>query len=99
VASSARGLVRRPGKTKPAGGLFIWAELPSSIDTTVLLKEALQENVAFVPGDAFHADGTGHNTMRLNFTNTTEKQITEGIDRLRRVIARAQQRAGQPVSV
>jgi 2-aminoadipate transaminase len=85
--------------TKPAGGLFIWAELPPSIDTTVLLQEALDEKVAFVPGDAFHADGTGHNTMRLNFTNTTERQIAEGIARLGRVIARAQQRASPPVSV
>ena len=85
--------------TKPAGGLFIWAELPSSIDTTVLLQEALEEKVAFVPGDAFHADGTGRNTMRLNFTNTTEKQIAEGITRLGRVIARAQQRASLPVRV
>jgi DNA-binding transcriptional MocR family regulator len=37
--------------------------------------------------------------MRLNFTNTTEKEIGEGIVRLGRVIARAQQRASLPVSV
>jgi 2-aminoadipate transaminase len=79
--------------TIPSGGLFIWAELPPSIDTAVLLKEALEEKVAFVPGDAFHADGSGRNTMRLNFTNTTVDQIAAGIARLGQVIKRASQRA------
>jgi 2-aminoadipate transaminase len=79
--------------TRPAGGLFIWAELPPSIDTTELLKEALAEKVAFVPGDAFHADGSGRNTMRLNFTNMAEERIAEGIARLGRVITRALERA------
>jgi DNA-binding transcriptional MocR family regulator len=82
--------------TTPAGGLFIWAELPPSIDTTALLKEALTEGVAFVPGDAFHADGSGRNTMRLNFTSMAEDRMVEGITRLGRVIATALQRAGAP---
>jgi 2-aminoadipate transaminase len=75
--------------TTPEGGLFIWAELPPSIDTTALLKEALAEGVAFVPGDAFHADGSGRNTMRLNFTGMAEDRIVEGIARLGRVIETA----------
>ena len=57
--------------TTPAGGLFIWVQMPGTIDATELLKDALAEKVAFVPGDAFHADGSGRNTMRLNFTNAT----------------------------
>jgi len=84
--------------TTPAGGLFIWAELPTSIDTTALLQDALAEGVAFVPGDAFHIDGSGRNTMRLNFTNMAEDRIVEGIARLGRVIATALRRAGAPAS-
>jgi 2-aminoadipate transaminase len=75
--------------TVPAGGLFIWVVLPAAVDATVMLHEALAEKVAFVPGDAFHADGSGRNTMRLNFTNATPEQIVEGIARLARVITRA----------
>ena len=41
--------------TRAQGGLFVWAEVPPSIDTRELLVEALQENVAFVPGQSFHA--------------------------------------------
>jgi 2-aminoadipate transaminase len=87
--------------TKAAGGLFIWAEVPASIDTRDLLAEALEENVAFVPGQSFHADRTGTNTMRLNFSNVSSERIEEGIARLGRAIKRrlAKTAAGDAVSV
>jgi 2-aminoadipate transaminase len=72
--------------TRPAGGLFIWAELPDFIDTTDLLARALRENVAFVPGAGAFLDGRGHNAMRLNFSGSDEHQIREGIRRLGEVI-------------
>jgi len=74
--------------TRAQGGLFVWAELPRTIDTRELLAEALEENVAFVPGHSFHADRSDQNTMRLNFSNVPEDRIREGIARLGRAIAR-----------
>jgi 2-aminoadipate transaminase len=68
--------------TRPAGGLFVWAELPLHIDTRELLLDAVQEKVAFVPGQGFHPDGSGRNTMRLNFSNVPPDQLREGIRRL-----------------
>jgi 2-aminoadipate transaminase len=68
--------------TRPAGGLFLWATTPESIDTADLLKDAIAQKVAFVPGDAFHPNGGGHNTMRLNFSNAKDELIVEGIRRL-----------------
>jgi 2-aminoadipate transaminase len=78
--------------TRSQGGLFVWAEVPPSIDTRELLVEALQENVAFVPGQSFHADRSGHNTMRLNFSNVPPERIEEGIERLGRAIKRRLER-------
>jgi len=72
--------------TKPDGGMFIWATLPSKIDTRELFVEAIKEKVAFVHGSAFRVDGKGHNTMRLNFTNTDDKKIEVGIKRLGELI-------------
>ncbi|HLF27784.1 MAG TPA: PLP-dependent aminotransferase family protein [Anaerolineae bacterium] len=72
--------------THPKGGLFLWMIVPESIDTSELLKEAVKEKVAFVPGTAFYALGGGHNTMRLNFSNAADEMIEEGIARLGRVI-------------
>jgi len=62
--------------------LFLWATTPESINTVDLLKDAIQQKVAFVPGHSFHPTGGGYNTMRLNFSNATEEQIVEGIRRL-----------------
>ena len=74
--------------TKPAGGMFVWAELPEEVDTRELLVEAVAEKVAFVPGQSFHADGSGRNTMRLNFSNVTPERLKVGIGRLGRAIER-----------
>ncbi len=74
--------------TRPQGGLFLWATVPEWIDTAELLKEAVKEKVAFVPGAAFFPCGGGHNTMRLNFSNAQDAQIEEGIARLGRVVMR-----------
>jgi 2-aminoadipate transaminase len=75
--------------TKPLGGLFIWATLPDGSDAAAVLKAALPERVAFVPGSAFFTDGTGRNTLRLNFTNASPDRIEEGISRLGRVLTRS----------
>jgi len=75
--------------TRPHGGLFIWATLPGELDAAEILPQALAEKVAFVPGGAFFADGTGHNTLRLNFTASPPAVIADGIARLGRVLARA----------
>jgi len=72
--------------TRPSGGLFIWATLPDFIDTTDLLARALQDNVAFVPGEAAFLDGRGRNAMRLNFSGSDEGSIREGIRRIGEVI-------------
>jgi 2-aminoadipate transaminase len=72
--------------TRPSGGLFVWATLPDFIDTTDLLARALQENVAFVPGEAAFLDGRGRNAMRLNFSGSDEDAIREGIRRIGEVV-------------
>ncbi len=72
--------------TEPDGGLFIWATLPSYIDTGDLLAKALREDVAFVPGQAAYVDGSGHSSMRLNFSAGDEDEIREGIRRIGKVI-------------
>ena len=76
--------------TRPEGGMFIWLELPKSVNCADLLAQSLKsERVAFVPGHAFFADGTGANTMRLSFSRTDEASIDEGIARLGRLISAA----------
>lgn len=72
--------------TRPQGGLFLWVVLPERLNAAHVLQQAIKERVAFVPGAAFHPDGTGQNTMRLNFSNATPEKIEEGIKRLGKVL-------------
>ncbi len=72
--------------TKPVGGLFIFVYLDESIDTKEMLPEALSAGVAYVPGSAFYIDGSGRNTMRLNFSYPSEEEIKVAIERLADVV-------------
>ena len=77
--------------TRPEGGLFLWARLPEYIDSEELLKVAVEEKVAFVPGCAFYPPGLeadGRCCMRLNFSYCPPDVIDEGIKRLGRAIKR-----------
>lgn len=76
---------------RPEGGMFLWLQLPQHLDSVELLKQAVEEKVAFVPGQPFYADGTGHNTLRLSFSVATPEQIQSGIARLAKVIKAASQ--------
>ncbi|MGA3087276.1 MAG: PLP-dependent aminotransferase family protein [Terriglobales bacterium] len=75
--------------THPQGGLFLWVTLPEGLDMKAVFQSALEQNVAFVPGDSFYAhDGRldrgheGSRHMRLNFSNAAPEQIREGVRRL-----------------
>ncbi len=71
---------------RPNGGMFIWAELPEHINTRELFDKAVDEKVAYVVGDAFFEDDGGYNTMRINFTHSSEEDIKRGIKALGKVI-------------
>ncbi|MCU0846252.1 MAG: PLP-dependent aminotransferase family protein [Spirochaetes bacterium] len=68
--------------TLPEGGMFLWARLPEGRSSMELFDFAIGEKVAFVPGNPFYAFDPEPNTMRLNFTNSDEGTIDEGIKRL-----------------
>jgi DNA-binding transcriptional MocR family regulator len=76
--------------TRPEGGMFIWVTLPQGVDGAALLARSVEtERVAFVPGQAFFADRSGMNTIRLSFSCANETMIEEGIRRLGRLVAQA----------
>lgn len=67
---------------RPEGGMFVWLELPEGCRTMELFEQAIAAKVAFVPGMPFYVDGTGENTLRLNFSNSDPEKIKEGLTRL-----------------
>ncbi len=74
--------------SRPIGGFFVFAYVfKEGFDTKKLMDIALNKyKVAYVPGQGFHPDGTGANSMRLNYSYPTIEQIWEGIRRLSQMI-------------
>lgn len=77
-----------PGSTfsRPEGGVFLWLTLPEGYDAKRILRRSLEEGVAFIIGSAFHCDGGGGSSMRLNFSFPSQKAIELGVERLGRAI-------------
>lgn len=73
---------------EPRGGMFLWLELPSGIDTTKLLPFAVEQGVAFVPGEVFYAAEPLKNAMRLNFTHTPPQLLPAAVRRLETALER-----------
>lgn len=72
----------------PEGGLFTWLELPGQIDTTSMLKDAVTQKVAYMPGREFFVQDhpSRENSMRVSFGGVEPEQIRVGMERLAKVI-------------
>jgi 2-aminoadipate transaminase len=62
--------------------MFVWMELPPELSAEALFQRAIAENVAFVPGKPFFANGGGENTLRLSYATLDRERIQEGVRRL-----------------
>ncbi len=72
--------------TNPEGGLFLWCTLSKKISTLELFQKAIQQKVAFVPGESFYTSNIQQNTMRLNYSCADQKIIEKGIRKLAEII-------------
>lgn len=68
--------------TDAQGGLFTFVTLNDSTDTAACVERAVQNGVAYIPGQPFFVDDSGKNTMRLTFAKETDERIREGVQRL-----------------
>lgn len=68
--------------TEQRGGFFFWATLDRPVDVRRLLDVALDEGVAFVPGDAFTIDRAAPGAIRLSYSNGDPTKYDEALRRL-----------------
>lgn len=73
--------------THPEGGLFLFLTLPEGFDAVKFYDKALDAGVAYVAGEFFHPDGSGKNTMRMNFSFMSEQKIKEGVKLLSELLS------------
>ena len=72
--------------THPEGGLFLFLTMPEGFDAVRFYDRSLDAGVAYVAGEFFHPDGSGKNTMRMNFSFMSEQKICEGVELLSRLL-------------
>jgi 2-aminoadipate transaminase len=72
--------------THPDGGFYVWLTLPEGLNAKAMLPRAVTERVAYVPGTAFFADGTGQRNVRLSYCYPDPDRIREGVRRFAGVV-------------
>jgi len=72
--------------THPDGGFYVWLTLPQGLNSKAMLPRAVTERVAYVPGTAFFADGTGQRNVRLSYCYPDPDRIREGVRRFASVV-------------
>ena len=66
----------------------LWAGLVTVFPELIvaLSARALERQVVFVVGSAFHVNGTGHGTIRLSFSEPAPERIDEGIREYQQIV-------------
>jgi DNA-binding transcriptional MocR family regulator len=72
--------------TRPAGGFLLWVQLPETVDSLELYRQALKAGIAITPGYLFSATQQYRNFIRLNAANWSE-EAERAIARLGELIA------------
>ena len=67
---------------RPQGGLYLWCRLSRGLNARLVLQRALEEGVAFVPGDAFYPDPAGESELRLCFSSVLPSAMDEAVKKL-----------------
>ena len=71
---------------RPEGGLFVWCELPESVNMLEFAAKCVENKVAVVPGSAFTVEPEETtNCIRLNFSTPSDEKIVEGMEILKKV--------------
>ena len=81
---------------KPDGGIFVWVDLPSNVDTSRLYELALKDGVAINPGNEWSINSSGKHKIRLCFGNPSIEEIDEGIKLLAEI---CQKEFGLPLQI
>jgi len=79
----------------PKGGFFLWVTLPRGLNAEKMTRRAIHHGVIYVAGEAFFADGSGQNLIRLSFSAPPPDDIRAGVERLAAAIAEERAAASQ----
>lgn len=87
IASLEAHLPKDVKWVKPRGGFYIWLKLPEGIESTSILKDAIERGVVFVSGKTFDPHESCDNAIRISYCNTDCDTIRQGIPIIAQAIA------------
>ena len=61
--------------TRPAGGYFLWLELPPAVDALALHQRAMAQGISTAPGVLFSADRRFTHHLRLNTGHPGDRRV------------------------
>lgn len=67
---------------EPDGGMHLWLTLPEGVEGETLLRSAWLRGLMFQPGSPFYAADPLPHTIRLTFSDTDERHMKQGVQRL-----------------
>ena len=73
---------------RPAGGYFVWLELPESVDALKLHRMALDQGISIAPGPIFSAKKEFGNCIRLNFGHPQAESLRQAIVTLGHLVSK-----------
>ena len=67
--------------TRPDGGMLLWGRLADGRSATELLPKAVEQGMAFVPGEPFYSGPPDVSTLRMSFATASPEELDEGVRR------------------
>lgn len=66
----------------PMGGLAVWVELPTDVDTLASYPKALEQGVVITPGPLFSVSGQFSNCLRLSYAHPWDERRMAALNKL-----------------
>ena len=72
--------------SQPAGGYFLWLELPEQMDSLKLFRMALAQGISVAPGPIFSPTQRFSNCIRLNYGSPWDEAAEKAMETLGRIV-------------
>jgi DNA-binding transcriptional MocR family regulator len=86
LAAIARYFPAQTRVSQPAGGYFLWLELPEQMDSLKLFQMALAQGISIAPGPIFSPTQRFRNCIRLNYGSPWDEAAEKAMETLGRII-------------
>jgi DNA-binding transcriptional MocR family regulator len=86
LAAIARYFPAQTRVSQPAGGYFLWLELPEQMDSLKLFQMALAQGISIAPGPIFSPTQRFRNCIRLNYGSPWTEASEKAMETLGRIV-------------